>query len=360
MRRMLVVSSLVFLTLISCVGKITVEPLPKVAKVSITLPVSAVSLKVGETQRFTADATNAEGDISWSDAGAGGSFNPATGSDVVYTPPLAAGTYTVTAKVSNSNNEATDQEQVTVIDPLPADETLGITANEGNGDPNTPLKAAITLAGNTSRVFQIDIPNATKAALVVELDQPLNLSLYSNDGFKTLFASSSSANFFAPGEAGLASKLASQGIGISVACRGSCVYQSATGVTRVFAKVSNQNASQVTFNLFAYVDDFGDTAEPANDAAATASDLGAGNAGALETLNDVDFYKVTQAGTLRFIATTTVVSPRAQILDASNNLLATLETGQIADVTVGTIVKVFSSNARAAASSVSRYSLTIE
>ena len=54
------------------------------------------------------------------------------------------------------------------------------------------------------------------------------------------------------------------------------------------------------------------------------------------------------------------MSPRAQVLDASNNLLTTLEPGQITEVVVGNVVKVFSANSRAAASSVSRYSLAIE
>ena len=359
MRRIFAVSGLVFLILTACVGTVTVAPLPKVAKVDITFPVAAVSLDVGETQRFTASSENADGEISWSDAEAGGSFEPATGPEVVYTPPLAAGTYTVTAKVSNSNNEDTDAEQLTVIDPLPADETL-IVEGDGSFEADMPLKSEVTLAGGASRIFQIDIPNGTKDALIIELNQPLQLSLYNNDGYKTLFASSSSADFFAPGSSGLSSSLDSQGISFSITCRGSCVYQLAEGVSRVFAQVTNPNASQVSFNLWAYVDSFGDTGERANESSATAPELVDADSGALETINDVDFYKVAADGTLRFTSTTTVVSPRAQVLDASNNLLTTLEPGQITEVVVGNVVKVFSANSRAAASSVSRYSLAIE
>ncbi|MCA9838648.1 MAG: PKD domain-containing protein [Trueperaceae bacterium] len=335
--------------------KVTV--LPQVA-LSITEPTGPVSLSVGEKQAFKASASNADSvDISWSDGSAGGSFSPATGAEVTYTPPLAAGVYTVTASVSSANGTASASEQVTVLDPLPADETLTIT---GDGDPNSPIKTEVTLAGGASRVFQIDVPSGSKEALVVELNQPLQLGLYKNDGFKSLFATSSSADFFAAGESGLSKSLESQSISILVTCRGSCVYQSAVGVTRAFAKVTNQNASQVTFNLFAYVDDFGDKDEPENDAAANAFAIDSSNSGALETINDVDFYRVTTAGLLKLTAAQTVVSPRAQILDASNNLIATLEPEGTQAVEVGMIVKVFSGNSRAAASSVSQYFLTVE
>lgn len=350
MKRLGLVLGFLLTVLVACTATLVITT------VTITEPTGPVSLNVGQSQTFKATVSSSSGSIiSWSDDAAGGSFTPTSGPEVVYTAPAVAGSYTVTASINAGASK--DSRLVTVLDPLPVDETFALV---GNGDPNTPLRAAVTLAAGTSRVYRINTPALSAQALIVELSQPLALSVFNADPQRSLFASSASAEFFAKGDKGLSSALNAQGISINTFCRGSCVYQNAASVATVFAKVENKSASPVSFDLFAYSEAYSDTGEPANNTVVTAPELKDADSGALEVLDDVDYYRVGKAGTLRFVSSNEVVSPRAQILSANNDLIATLEPNQIQVVSVGMVVKVFASTERAAAASVSRYILTIE
>ncbi len=332
--------------LVSC--QVTVS----VTTVNITEPTGPVTVNSGGTVVFKAEASSgANSSIAWSDAGAGGSFNPTTGPEVTYTAPLAAGTYSVSAVLG----AVRDTETVTVLDPLPADETVSIS---GEGSADTAITST-TLASGASRVFQIDVPNATAQALIIELDKALELSVF--DATKTLYASSVSQDSFARGAAALSTTaLETSAISTNVFCRGSCVYQDAAGKTRVFAKVENKGTSTVNVSLFAYAENYRDLGEPNNNSISTATGLSTADAGALESLGDVDFYVVTGSGGLfSFVAANNEVSPQAQIFNGEV-LFATITSGQTQEVSPGNVIKIFSSTDLAAASDVSRYSLQIE
>lgn len=325
-----------------------------VTTVTITEPASPVEVLPGATVVFKASVDiGSPSAILWSDGSAGGSFNPSSGAETTYTAPSAVGEYTITATVGTSK----DTQKVTVNDPLPVNATLTIA---GDGISDTALNKDVALPAGASRVYEIKIPAATKEALIVELNQDLALTVY--DSAKALFASSASKSFFAAGDAGLTTSLASQARAVDIvvnkACKGSCVFQDAAGVTTVFAKVENKGTEMVSFDLFAYSEDYSDAGEPANNAQAAAIGFATTASGSIESIADLDFYTATTAGTVRLTSVTSVVNLRAQVI-TGGNLVATLEVNGTAPVSPGTIIKVFSENSRAAAPSASSYTLSI-
>lgn len=334
-----------------CVALLLLVACQPAPTLDITEPGDNVELRPKSSILFKASVTNGEAnDIAWSDGDAGGSFEPSSGPETTYSVPDTEGAYTITASLRG----AQDSQTVTVLAPLNINVELSVS---GDGSSSEGLSGNITLTSGSSRVFQINVPAVSKEALIISLSQPLDMFVYNAE--QALVASSSSADFFAVGSLGITKKLNTQGITVNSFCAGSCVYQSAKDLTKLFVEVRNTFESPVSFTIFAYAEDYNDTGEPTNDSLETAIPLSTSESGALEFLKDADYYKLSKAGTLSLVSSKSVVATRAELLSATGELIKTLKPGEKESVTAETIVKVFSSNNRAASPSVSAYTLLL-
>ena len=215
-----------------------------------------------------------------------------------------------------------------------------------------------TLSGHETIDYRVNVSGTGSSDLLyVELDRDLDLSVYRSSG--TAFASSISADSFASGLSGLGvqsatSDLGPQAIGVNVACRGSCVIARAT-TDSIFVRVTNPGSSRRNFSLFVYGDAYADTNEPANDTIGGAALVTSSEGGAIETIGDVDYFRMGASGTVRFTTGTGVLGIRAYVTATGQ----TLTDGQSYSALSGDIVRVEVPGAsRAAASAVSNYSLS--
>lgn len=284
-----------------------------------------------------------------------------TGPTTTYTAPDEDGTYTVIA-------ETVDEASLRGEAKITVDSFLGAERLDATTDRDATVFTS-NLAPGEEQVLGINVSSATVSAgdaLIIELDASLDLSVYDED--RSPYASSSSPDYFAAGlEAVSSSALDSQGIGVARACRGSCVIRDAEAGTN-FVRITNSGGSSVTYTLYAYVADYDDTGEPANDDEATAVDLNDFDQGAIETLGDEDYYRLAGSGQVSFSAPSASAEIanglRAQILDEGGKELAILEPGQVSDdrlaLRSGDIIRVYvEGGERAGAAAVSRYVLEL-
>ena len=356
MRRILLPTLLLGLTLTACTQ--TVSPH------RVTVTPEAVTVRPGERVTLTAETnftTNSE--ILWR-LGAEDERNPndptvlstRTGPTTTYTAPQEDGTYTVTA-------ETIDEVSLPGAAKITVDSFLGAERYPATDDKDAVVLSG-ALAPGASQVLAIDLSAelaATGEALVIELGQNLRLAVH--DENRLPYASSTSPAFFAAGLDAFSalgpSELGAQGIGVARACRGACVIREAAPGTS-YVRVSNPANTAQAFTLYAYVGGFDDGGEDANDARDTAVALEGSDQGAIETIGDQDYYRVSQAGALGF-ASGSALELRAEVSQADGALLATLRPGEsYARAFPGDVVRVYEDgDDRAGAASASRYALEL-
>ncbi len=170
-------------------------------------------------------------------------------------------------------------------------------ASVSAGSPNVPVDNGAALAGS-SILFDVDFGGALGDDVVyLEVDETIGsgIDLFVYDANGNLLAESSSEDSFATAAVG------PQGINVNaVTCRGPCVIRE-SGETTLFARLVNRNSSQnVSFDFFAFGNDFQDTGEPGNDSQFTPVLFFNAAVGAIETIGDVDFYRTYSGGTITF------------------------------------------------------------
>ena len=236
---------------------------------------------------------------------------------------------------------------------------------------NTTAVASPSLAPGDVRYYEIDVSASQQTnydVLQVELDHNLNLTFYGPSG--TVYASSSSPDYFASGKLGLSSLAAAsatsvkaQHIVVQTSCVGSCVIQKLNAGT-YYIRIENQTSSTVNASVYAFVRNYDDPYEPGNDSQSGAVTLPAGSSGddgAIETLGDTDYWTMGADGTLTFDGGT-LVNARADVIDGlDGHLVKTLQPGDSIGVFQGDIVEVYAQgDQRAAVSGSSLYNLTLQ
>ena len=231
-------------------------------------------------------------------------------------------------------------------------------------DPEA-VAANLTVPPNSELLIGVSVPpTLSGAALYIELGANLELGVY--DANRSLLASSRSGAFFARGNGGLspAADLQPQSVDTNIQCRGSCVILPAASHSTVYAIVRNRSGSQVTTPLFAYTDVFQDLNEPSNDRIDTAPfiaiNVGLGESGAIETIGDRDYWRISTGGTLLFSAANDAVELRAAVFDAAGQQVGQVFfPGSPITMNAGEVLGVWALDDRAAASANSRYDLSL-
>jgi len=241
-----------------------------------------------------------------------------------------------------------------------------VTANTDN---MTPVDSSVTVLSHSTVYFDVALPSSVRAHPLVyfELTKDLNLSLINYSSSYQTLASSSSASYFALGGVGLASLAGGggpigQSIGVSYVCQGSCVIWPTSSATNYYVGVENTGSSPVTFDLYVYGYDYQDSNEPGNDVQAGAVPLSSGSAdaGAIETLGDVDWWSMTATGNVHFTKVSSPVSLQAALYDSGNNYIGTFDPSVSSTIPVvaGDYLMIQSANGYAGSSAASRYDLT--
>lgn len=255
------------------------------------------------------------------------------------------------------------------ITPGPTPPTPNENATAGT-NPNSAVKSK-TLAPGQRWLYRVSVPSSVSSnydVLYVELDQSLNLGVGSASGVTRY--SSSSASFFGRGVAGLASaaiasadtEFGAQSINPSPPCRGSCVIFQPGSEGTYLVEVHNTRSSSVSYNLFVYGEQFADEYEPRNNNRTEAPALmvspSFAESGAIETVGDVDFWRVQGSGPVIFDATASQLSLRVELLNSSGNVAGSYQDGDTFNVSNGQYLRVFSSLDRAATAQTSAYYLS--
>ena len=329
----------------------------EVRRIVIDIEPGNVTVAPGETVAFTATTTSSrQSNFSW--RADGGRFDEATGETVMYTAPDSEGTYTVNARPLEGGNDFVEGS---------AEVTVRLTENV---EPVTATTSATTLLKEVavpargSVVFEVTVPASVQragSALVIELNRELPLGVYNAD--RQLFATSKSATAFGAGNTGLTGTVETQDITISSKCRGSCVVQDAPGssATTHYAQVKNPGEAEVTVGIYAFVRNYDDNTEPANNERAEAPSLTTDEGGAIESLGDEDFFRVGANGSVIFTPFAQVtIALKAEVVDAVGASIVNLPPDTRVQVTEGSFIRVYVEGGnQAAATNASRYALEL-
>ena len=278
------------------------------------------------------------------------------GTTVEYTAPQTDGVYRVTA-------ETADEFSFSGSIDIMVDAFLGAERLTAGTDRDTTILSG-SLPANSFKLLIIDVPSEVAdvgEALYIELDQSLELSVFDSD--RGLYASSSSAAFFATGDEGLNSTgLATLDLPFVIGgCRGSCVIQDATATSH-FVKIENTTNVNVTYSLYAFVENYQEAGENENDSVSGAISLGSGvsEAGAIESLGDIDYYEAASSGTLTLLDTSW--SEVRVDITGSDGTAETLQPGEsFGRLRTDDLIKVYEvSGDRAAAAKESKYTILID
>jgi len=220
--------------------------------------------------------------------------------------------------------------------------------------------------------YRLSIPATVRSrdVLYVEVDAALGLELRSSSNLSTI-ASSSSSQSFSSGDsflgaagsaAGGAAATGSQAIAANKDCLGPCVIvvpPSNTLFIRVYGGSSNTN-----FSLYAYGSSLMDTTEPANDQTGSAPVLVGDVSGAIETIGDVDVWRMATTGTVAFDTVSGGIAMQARVLDVNGSPVpgnqggGPFANGQSFGVFAGEYVRVSATDGnRAAVAAASTYFL---
>lgn len=198
----------------------------------------------------------------------------------------------------------------------PPANTIDVTASLS---PDASL-STVELGGGESQVFRVDVPQDVVDAglLYVELNRDVDLEVMTS-GYGTVTFSASSRDYFGSGTQGLgpaALGLDPQAVDTPVTCRGSCVLLEPANPGVVYVRVTNEGSS-TNVSLYVYGDQHADEYEPDNDQPAGAPTFAFTDAGAIETVGDVDYWYFDQNTTVMFDVVTVGIPLEADIVDAS-------------------------------------------
>jgi hypothetical protein len=332
-----------------------VDPTPQV-----TIAPATVDVAPGAQVEFTAtvDDTRAT-DFEWEVVGNSVSFQTLepNGSRIRLTAPSADGEYTLRATTTAFTGKVGEAK-------IRVDQLLAATPVNAISAPIGPSAQQNIAGGNllasASANFAVTVPAdvaATGKAVFFEVTSGTGITLTTYSPDRTLYASSSAANLFTAGA--LPALLNPQGIANSYVCLGPCVARDSQAAT-FYVRLTNPSSVAANYKLFAYVRNYDDTGEDANDQVATAISLNASDTGAIESLGDVDFYSIQRAGTLRF-NNATQVDTVAIVSDSQGNQVALLRNTQTAAVQIGQRLEIKSeSGTRAAPAGSSTYGLDFQ
>lgn len=250
---------------------------------------------------------------------------------------------------------------VTPIPPPQVDATVTAT------DPGT--KPPALWSGSVSGdgvLIRVNVPASVQNGydlLYVELDSDVDLEVR-GPSYANVIARSENRSYFAQGLSALSAEgteVSGQAIDLLVPCRGSCVILPANQAGTLFVHVEGGG----TVSLYAYGDFSQDTTEPDNSAinSAPAFDptAAAGEQGAIETLGDVDYWRVTASGiTSMLTAAGDPVGLRIEIVDPTGARVAgggPFAPGTSFQVFANDYLRIYSSQGRAGASATSQYTL---
>lgn len=192
----------------------------------------------------------------------------------------------------------------------------------------------------------------------------LSLTLFDSAGEAVL--ASSSPDFFGPGPAPSATRVGAQAISVAPVCRGPCVLARVppTPGQEDVVYVRVEATQTAPYALYLFTSPFADTGEPVNDERNTAVTVTGSETGALETLNDSDWYRSSAAATrVTLSSSAAALSLRAEIFLEDGTPAGAISVGQPYSSTLAPnrfIVRVFSDARRAAVAGASTYALTFE
>jgi len=254
---------------------------------------------------------------------------------------------------------------VTVEVPGPPEDAISLTATSHAAVAIDPGR---TYAAGEEKVFHITVPSNVGAEdlLYIELNRDLRLEVRpAGTSYPNVSYSSTSHRSFGSGLTGLSSAAAGidgQAITAPVTCRGSCVILEAPASEFYVRVVNTSGVAANGVNLYVYGDVYNDEYEPGNDSVGGAVLVNFNDSGAIETVNDVDWWRVDFTGQLAFDSVTDGIDVEAYITDASGNPIPAVggpyHSGDVLNVVSGDRIRVWaSSSTEAAASSFSTYYL---
>ena len=197
--------------------------------------------------------------------------------------------------------------------PQPPPDTVDVTASL---DPDQPLDT-VQLGGGESQVYRVAVPQDVVDAglLYVELDRQVDLEVMTSNYGAVTFSSASEA-YFGSGSQGLAgaSALEPAAVEIPVTCRGSCVLIEPANAGQLYVRVTNEG-SATNVSLFVFGEQHRDGFEPDNDDPAGAPPFSLQDAGAIETVGDVDYWYFGQDTSVLFDVVELGIPLEAEIVD---------------------------------------------
>lgn len=278
--------------------------------------------------------------------------------------PVVEDRITVTATAGGFSD--TDSFTLTVTDPGEGDPVDAIdaevTAAQGTEAvlADEPSAADFVLEPGEDRLYRVTIPSSDEPALYLYLDQALDMYVYRGSG--SLFATSSSPDFFAAGGGGVGvaggAATVDPQIVVNETCPGSCVLMENPGPGVVYVRVHNPSSTTQSFTLWAVLRSFADENE-AIAAEDEPQNFETSAEGAIETIGDTDYFIVDQAGTLAFeYAGDAGLDLQAQIIPFDESApVETIVPGGSATVDFSDRVVVTATNPRAAVAANSQYDL---
>lgn len=202
------------------------------------------------------------------------------------------------------------------------------------GDPTRPPTYLEVTANNSGAAldqrtvpaggmveYRLSIPATVRSqdVLYVEVDGPVGVELRSSSNLSTIATSSSPDSFGSGGSFVIdrVSKAAAgaQGVTVSKDCLGPCIIVVPPSNT-LFVRVHGGGFG-ASFDLYAYGSDLMDDTEPANDSIGTAPVLVTDVSGAVETIGDVDVWRMASSGTVRFATVSGGPALQARVLDVN-------------------------------------------
>lgn len=247
---------------------------------------------------------------------------------------------------------------------LGADNAPAVSGDAGPGAADVYKLTLPADLANTNGLLYAEAVPGTGAA-----PDALSLTLFDSTG--TAVLASSSADFFGPGPAPSAARIGAarvgaQAITVTRVCNGPCVLarvpQTPNQEDVFYVRV--EATQSAPYALYLFTGSFADTGEPANDERNTAVTVTGSETGALETLNDSDWYRSSAAATrVTLNSSAAALSPRAEIFLEDGTSVASVPAGQPFVSTLAPqrfLVRVFADTPRAAVAGVSTYNLMFE
>lgn len=182
-----------------------------------------------------------------------------------------------------------------------------VTAGE---DPMAPVGTYRLAPGE-----HVDVPITSDTdlpLLYIELDRDIDLVV--SDASSTTLAVARSASYFARNFGLLTASLVEPQIVVPSNCRGSCVILDQGTSSLYWAEITNNTGETITVSLYAFGDLHADENEPHNDSIGQNTPdfdvLVDYESGAIETLGDVDYWRVLGSGYFSF----TVPNPEISLV----------------------------------------------